>query len=227
MSGVVPDGPVVVYDDDHYYLGGVVAEHLRTLGLEVTLVTPANEVSTWTTHTEEQHRIQQRLLQLGIRIETGKTLSEIGRDGGASLECIYTETLSEVTAGSVVMVTSREPNDGLYTSLGPGVARTRIGDSVAPGTIATAVYAGHQFAREFDSTPDADVFVRFRREEALAPPSVNSVERSRRAVRQPSLRSAARAKVRLKPLGSGERCGVRRLLRPLVLPRWTRRFWGT
>ena len=43
MAGTMPAGPVVVFDDDHYYLGGVVAEALRGAGLEVTLATPANE----------------------------------------------------------------------------------------------------------------------------------------------------------------------------------------
>ena len=71
MDGVIPSGPVVVFDDDHYYIGGVIAEKLRHAGLDVTLVTPANEVSTWTTHTEEQHRIQARILGLGIAVETG------------------------------------------------------------------------------------------------------------------------------------------------------------
>ncbi len=42
---------MVVYDDDHYYIGGVIAELLRRDGLDVTLVTPANEISTWTRHT--------------------------------------------------------------------------------------------------------------------------------------------------------------------------------
>ena len=89
MAGVLPTGPVVVFDDDHYYMGGVIAEKLRRAGLEVTLVTPANEVSTWTTHTEEQHRIQERVLDLGIVVETGTSLAAVG-DGSASLECIYT-----------------------------------------------------------------------------------------------------------------------------------------
>ena len=39
--GPRPEGPVLVYDDDHYYLGGVLAEKLRRDGLEVTLATPA------------------------------------------------------------------------------------------------------------------------------------------------------------------------------------------
>ena len=31
---------VVIYDDDHYYMGGVLAELLRGEGYEVVLVTP-------------------------------------------------------------------------------------------------------------------------------------------------------------------------------------------
>ena len=38
-------GPVVVYDDDHYYLGGIIAQMLAQAGLSVTLVTPGPEVS--------------------------------------------------------------------------------------------------------------------------------------------------------------------------------------
>ena len=41
MDGRVPQGPVVVFDDDHYYLGGVLAEACVRAGLAVTLVTPA------------------------------------------------------------------------------------------------------------------------------------------------------------------------------------------
>ena len=164
MAGVLPTGPVVVFDDDHYYLGGVIAEKLRRAGLEVTLVTPANEVSTWTTHTEEQHRIQERVLDLGIVVETGTSLAAVG-DGSASLECIYTGRGREVEAASVVMTTSRVPQDSLYQSLRGRIAIERIGDCAAPGTIATAVYSGHQYARELDGPAPADV--RFRRERPL------------------------------------------------------------
>ena len=161
MAGTVPTGPVVVYDDDHYYMGGVIAETLRRAGLEVTLVTPANEASTWTTHTDEQHRIQQRILELGISLATGTTLAEVG-EGSATLECIYTQATREVAADSVVMVTSREPNDDLYHSLVDRLAIQRIGDCLAPGTIAMSVYSGHRCAREMDAAEAAGV--PFRRE---------------------------------------------------------------
>lgn len=55
MDGLPVTGPVVVFDDDHYYLGAVLAEKLRLDGLEVTLVTPADRVSAWTINTLEQH----------------------------------------------------------------------------------------------------------------------------------------------------------------------------
>ena len=43
-------------------------------------------------------------------------------------------------------------------------AGTRIGDCLAPGTIAAAVFSGHAFAREIDAPDPGDV--PFRRERA-------------------------------------------------------------
>ena len=69
FGGATLDGRVLIYDDDHYYLGGCLAEHLRNAGHAVTLVTPAPVVSSWTGYTHEQHRIQARLLELGVELE--------------------------------------------------------------------------------------------------------------------------------------------------------------
>jgi len=151
LDGFQPESPVVVYDDDHYYIGGVIAELLRRDGLDVTLVTPANQISTWTRHTEEQYRIQQRIVELDITIETGMALAGIGADH-AVLESIYTGNTKEIGAATVVMATSRTPQDALYHSLVGQMAIERIGDCLAPGTIATAVYSGHRFARELDAS---------------------------------------------------------------------------
>ena len=61
MAGTRPRGQrVVVFDDDHYYLGGVIAELLAAEGLDVALVTPAAHVSQWTTNTLEVARIRKR-----------------------------------------------------------------------------------------------------------------------------------------------------------------------
>jgi dimethylamine/trimethylamine dehydrogenase len=162
LGGVVPEGPVIVYDDDHYYIGGVMAEKLRGQGLEVTLVTPANEVSTWTVHTDEQYRIQERILNLGIDVMTGTSLSEI-QSGGVTAECIYTGRKEDLAASAIVLVTSRVPRDDLYHSLRDDIHIDRIGDCLAPGTIATAVYSGHKYARQMDAVvPDGVPFQRER-----------------------------------------------------------------
>ncbi len=161
MAGVMPTGPVVVFDDDHYYMGGVIAEALRRGGLDTTLVTPANEVSTWTSHTEEQYRIQTRILGLGILLETGTTLASVNEDS-VILESIHTGQTRTVEAASVVMTTSRLPQDALYYALADRIAIQRIGDCLAPGTIATAVYSGHRYAREMDT--EVPIGVPFRRE---------------------------------------------------------------
>jgi dimethylamine/trimethylamine dehydrogenase len=161
MAGLMPAGPVVVFDDDHYYMGGVIAEALRRAGLDVTLATPANEVSTWTNNTGEQHRIQARILGLGIVLETGTALASIGGDA-VVLESIYTGETKEVEAASVVMTTSRVPQDDLYHALVERIAIQRVGDCLAPGTIAAAVYSAHKYARHMDAP--VPIGVPFRRE---------------------------------------------------------------
>jgi dimethylamine/trimethylamine dehydrogenase len=170
MSGLKPDGPVIVFDDDHYYLGAILAEKLRADGLAVTLVTPADKVSAWTVNTLEQHTIQKHLLALGVDIATSRNLIDF--DGtSVILQCTYSERHSSLPAGSVVTVTSRLPNDELAHALsGMTDAATQagiisvnsIGDCLAPSTIAAAVYAGHRYAREFD-WPQSDAGA-FRRE---------------------------------------------------------------
>ncbi len=156
MAGARPSGPVVVFDDDHYYMGGVVAEALRLAGCTVTLVTPANEISTWTWRTDEQPRIQKRLLELDVTLVTGTSLARV-TDDSVLLECVYTGRVREVAATSVVMTTSRIPEDALYRSLIGRITIQRIGDCDAPGTIATAVYSGHRYAREMDAAASSNL----------------------------------------------------------------------
>ena len=161
FAGARPAGPVVIYDDDHYYMGGVIAEQLRAAGLEVTLVTPAADVSTWTHATLEHTWIEQRLHEIGVAIIEKHALARIGPDG-VEIEHVMSGHSRALACASVVLVTSRIPNDALYHELtadedalaAAGITSvTRIGDCLAPSTIAAAVYAGHRYAREIDSPP--------------------------------------------------------------------------
>ena len=158
MEGTLPEGPVVVFDDDHYYMGGVVAEALVRAGREVILATPESLVSIFTQNTLEQARIQRRLIELGVRIMTGKTLVAL-HEGASELACIFTGRTERIAARSAVLVTMQSPDDALYHDLAARPADlaaadirklVRIGDCFAPGTIAAAVHSGHRFGRELD-----------------------------------------------------------------------------
>ncbi len=165
MAGIEPGGPVVLFDDDHYYMGAVLAEKLQTMGLEVTIVTPAGMVGEWSFNTAEQARTQAGLLNLGVEILTGKAVSAF--DGNtAEIICDYTEKSFQQAAASLVTVTARRPNDALYWQLtsDPDALKQngiksveRIGDCRAPGIIAAAVHAGHRAAREMDAPAAGDV----------------------------------------------------------------------
>jgi dimethylamine/trimethylamine dehydrogenase len=172
MAGAKLAGPVVVFDDDQYYMGAVIAEALRRDGLDVALVTPGSRASAWSEYTTEQERTQARLLDLDVDVVIGRAVE--GFDGEAvDLACVYTGRASRRAAASLVMVTARTPNDDLYRALtddagtlqSAGVETvTRIGDCLAPGTLAAAVFSGHCFARELNA-PDPG-FVPFQRERA-------------------------------------------------------------
>ncbi|MGH6718063.1 MAG: FAD-dependent oxidoreductase [Alphaproteobacteria bacterium] len=163
MAGRLPEGPVVVYDDDHYYMGSVMAEALRRAGRAVVYVTTQAAVAAWTAYTLEQGRIQKRLLELGVEIVAGHALTLVAPDG-VELACVYTGRTTRRACRSVVMVTAQAPEDALYHALvkrraalkAAGIRRVaRIGDCYGPGTIAAAVWQGHRFAREL-GRPMAD-----------------------------------------------------------------------
>ena len=171
MAGEVPLGDVLLYDDDHYYMGGVLAELLVQKGAKVTLVTPSAYVSDWTNNTLEQATIHRRLAGMGVRIVLNRGVSLIAKDHVIT-NCVYTGDLTPEVADAVVMVASRLSSDGLWQALqqrqnewaDAGILSVKlIGDAAAPGPIAWATYAGHRFARELDM-PDIGDAVPFRRE---------------------------------------------------------------
>ncbi len=160
MSGRDPEGgPVIIWDDDHYYMGGVLAELCRYAGHEVKIVTPAAMVSAWTANTLEALPIAKRIARMGIEVLPYTSI--IGFGGGqVRLRNGLTGEEFELPAGALVTITARLPVDDLFEQLGDtwqaaGIATvTRIGDCWAPSTIQQAVYSAHKWARELDEAPE-------------------------------------------------------------------------
>ncbi len=184
MAGRRPPGrSVLIYDDDHYYMGGVLAELLAREGFSVTMVVPTADVSNWMHMTMEQDRVQARLLELGVRILAHRLPAAIQSDH-AMLSCVFTGRMELVAAEAVVLVTSRLPENRLAREL---LARRNdwadaglksvatIGDALAPGTIAAAVFSGRRYAEELEDEVTSEV-TPFRRElSALAPFDVRTI----------------------------------------------------
>lgn len=166
-QGKVPQGPVLVYDFDNYYLGGVIAESLALQGLSVSYATPAGHASAWTIMTNEQPFVHQALHDLEVAVKTQMLLTSF--DGSsATLSNIFTGSSSHLQVKSVVLVGLRLPSDGLYQSLlaresewpSAGIKSVdRIGDALAAGALVHAVHSGHEWARGLDD-PDGGVFLR-------------------------------------------------------------------
>jgi dimethylamine/trimethylamine dehydrogenase len=158
MAGNIPAGKrVALYDDDHFYMGSVLAELLVAQGCRVDFITPAVKVAEWADNTLEQARIMRRLLEIGVTIHTAKAPEAIGAQEIA-LGCIWTGATSTLAAEALLYVTSRKPSDALWHQAmaldwqGAGIrALQRIGDCAAPGPIAWATYAGRAWAEALDA----------------------------------------------------------------------------
>ena len=170
MAGRLPSGTVAVFDDDGFYTGSVLAELLVKHGCRVHLVTPDDIVASWSTHTLDYPHIQRRLHTLGVAQHVSTNVLGFAADHVA-LAHVWSGARSSLACDALVTVTARLPNDALFHALearrdewmAAGVRDVRcIGDALAPGLIAHAVYAGHRYAQEFGVPPAGDVpFRRF------------------------------------------------------------------
>src|SRR5271166_5301688 len=75
FAGRLPGGEVVIFDDDHYYLGPVIAIKLAREGSRVRYVTTEGRVGAWSQNTQEQERSQRALIELGVDIEVNIALA--------------------------------------------------------------------------------------------------------------------------------------------------------
>ncbi|MEM7545214.1 MAG: FAD-dependent oxidoreductase [Pseudomonadota bacterium] len=164
IDGDLPDGPTVIFDQDNYYLAGVIAERVRQTGVPVTYVTESDSVSSWAGNTSERWRVRTHLMEMGVEIVTAHALTAFDGATG-TLVCEYTGAQRTIEVTAAVMVGQRVPRDGLYhdilATVGGDAAKlpftlNRIGDCEAPGIIAQNIYAGHRYATELEVAIDVD-----------------------------------------------------------------------
>jgi dimethylamine/trimethylamine dehydrogenase len=156
LAGMLPRGTVVIYDDDHYYMGGVIAELLAQSGCAVTIVTPAAEVSVWTHRTMDQPFIQRHLMALGVRIVPHHGLRSVAADHVEAAN-VFSGEKRRLDCTACVLVTIMTSNQDLLHRM-RGRLRDRkrapkltaIGDAFVPGIILSAIRQGHEFGRGYD-----------------------------------------------------------------------------
>lgn len=171
MAGTVVEGSVLVYDDDGFYMGSLMAEVLSQSNARVAYLTPQSKVSAWSINNAEQVRVHRRLIDCGVEIILNQGLESF--DGQTvTAACSYTGVQQQMAFDSLVLVTCRTPRDSLYLELTQSIEQgrggtlrsvKRIGDADAPSIIATAVYAGHKYARELDAPTNGEKLVRYDR----------------------------------------------------------------
>jgi len=163
LEGCELQSPVIIFDFDYYYMGGLIAEYIKGLGHEVTIITPFEKVSPWSFNSNEVSEIESRLLDKDIKVLTKNRINDIGE---SSIKIIHqvTNKKTDVDRGSLVLVGHRKQSDSLYTLLtsdedalkASGIKSVQnIGDSNAPGAVVHATYAGHLYANTFDQEDGA------------------------------------------------------------------------
>lgn len=151
FDGAKIQGDILIYDDDHYFMAGALAETYLNKGHSVTYLSPATCVSSWTEMTNEQVFIQTKLLSMGLKTIFGQVLTQVDKRFLTS-HCPFSGQTTDYLFDNLLLVTSRQSTDSLFHQLGRSNV-TRIGDCRVPSSIADAVYSGHKFAREFGEEP--------------------------------------------------------------------------
>ncbi len=178
MNGVSPDNPpVAIFDDEQGYMGGVIAEQLGAIFTDITLITSASTVSPFTIHTLEQKRVQRSLIEKDVEIRTGEVI--VGTQSGAvETKCLFSGRRQLLECNTLILITQRTSENKLLTAVKEAnsssieqhiVHVVAIGDALAPGLIADAVFSGHLAARNFETDADEIEQALFRREMPAIP----------------------------------------------------------
>ncbi|MEM7070677.1 MAG: NAD(P)-binding protein [Pseudomonadota bacterium] len=149
---------VTIWDDDHYYMASCLAELLVGEGYMVDYITSQSKVASWSFNTMEQHRIQKRLIDIGVQIKTDRLLQSIDQDHLVT-SCAYTDQIEQIACKHLIMVGARIGDHQLSLKLQKAADQWMdhkicssevIGDAKNPATIAHATFSGRLYAEEID-----------------------------------------------------------------------------
>ena len=98
-------------------MGGVLAEKLRQSDIDVTLVTPGTCLSAWTTHTDEQTRIQAQAIEQGVKLETSTALESFDAEKAIAVLACALRVADRIDEGNIVCLFA----DGGWKYLSTGV----------------------------------------------------------------------------------------------------------
>jgi dimethylamine/trimethylamine dehydrogenase len=164
VAGEIAGDRVLVYDADGYFTGVAMAEMLLAAGKQVTVVAPAPNFAPFMFFTGEGFRVNREIRAAGATIVPNHVVTELSA-AGARGHNVWSPDPVAWEADAVVLVTQREPRDGLYHEVAADPERLaaeeieavyRIGDCVAPRLIAESIFDGHRLAREIDSPDPAN-----------------------------------------------------------------------
>ena len=162
-GGAIDGEHVLVYDTDGYFTAVGMVEMLLAAGKRVTVLTPAPNFASFMFFTGEAFRVNRELRARGVEVIPLHLLAEI-TPAALHGHNVWAPDAVEWHADAVVLVTQREPLDALYHELKAQPARLaqegieavyRIGDCLAPRTIAENIFDGHRLAREIDTADPA------------------------------------------------------------------------
>jgi dimethylamine/trimethylamine dehydrogenase len=181
-NGAIDGKHVLVYDTDGYFTAVGMAEMLLAAGTQVTVATPFPNFASFMFFTGEAFRVNRELRAQGVEVIPLHVLTAI-TPAGLEAQNVWAPGPVRWEADAVVLVTQREPLDALYHEVCADADRLkqegiesvyRVGDCLAPRTIAENVFDGHRLAREIDSAAPASPLPYIRelpdvyREQALA-----------------------------------------------------------
>ncbi|MEO0752014.1 MAG: FAD-dependent oxidoreductase [Pseudomonadota bacterium] len=168
MRGAKPEGRVVIYDDDHGYMGGTLATHLAHL--DPVFLSTASIVAPFTTHTLEQEKLQTDLTERGLDLQLSSKICNT-QNKTLIASSVYGGPMRDIPCDTLIVVTARQANMTLANELADMSQKTDlIGDALAPGLIADATFSGHFAARSFEESAATLAAAPFRREKTEIPP---------------------------------------------------------